>query len=96
MQGMLDQFLNFSSSYLIIPDFKPTDALEIIIIAFLIYEVMVWIKDTRSWMLFKGIVILLVFVLFASVLNLTTILWLAEKTLNVGIIAVIIVFQPEL
>ena len=55
-----------------------------------------WIKDTRSWQLFKGIVMLLVFVMFASVLNLTTILWLAEKTLNVGIIAVIIVFQPEL
>lgn len=96
MQGIIDQFLNFTSSYLIIPDFKPTDAVEIIIIAFIIYELMLWIKDTRSWMLFKGIVILLVFVLFASILNLTTILWLAEKTLNVGIIAIIIVFQPEL
>lgn len=96
MHTILDQIANFSSSYLIIPDFKPTDALEIVIISILLYEVMVWIKDTRSWMLFKGIVILLVFVLFASILNLTTILWIAEKTLNVGIIAVIIVFQPEL
>lgn len=96
MRAVIDQIINFGSSYLVIPDFKPTDALEIVIIAVLIYEIMVWIKDTRSWMLFKGIVILLVFVLFASVLNLTTILWIAEKTLNVGIIAVIIVFQPEL
>lgn len=96
MRAVIDQIVNFGSSYLVIPDFKPTDALEILIIAVLIYEVMVWIKDTRSWMLFKGIVILLVFVLFASVLNLTTILWIAERTLNVGIIAVIIVFQPEL
>ncbi|MGN9018831.1 diadenylate cyclase CdaA [Lachnospiraceae bacterium HCP1S3_C3] len=92
MQNIID----FASSYLVIPDFKPTDALEIVIISFLIYEVMVWIKDTRSWQLFKGIVMLLVFVMFASIFNLTTILWLAEKTLNVGIIAVIIVFQPEL
>lgn len=96
MRAVIDQFVNFGSSYLVIPDFKPTDALEIVIIAILLYEVMVWIKDTRSWMLFKGIVILLVFVLFASLLNLTTILWIAERTLNVGIIAVIIVFQPEL
>lgn len=96
MRAVIDQFVNFGSSYLVIPDFKPTDALEIVIIAVLIYEVMVWIKDTRSWTLFKGIVILLVFVLFASVLNLTTILWIAERTLNVGIIAVIIIFQPEL
>lgn len=96
MRAVIDQFVNFGSSYLVIPDFKPTDALEIVIIAVLIYEVMVWIKNTRSWILFKGIVILLVFVLFASVLNLTTILWIAERTLNVGIIAVIIIFQPEL
>lgn len=96
MRAVIDQFVNFGSSYLVIPDFKPTDAVEIVIIAILIYEVMVWIKDTRSWMLFKGIVILLVFVLIASILNLTTILWIAERTLNVGIIAVIIVFQPEL
>lgn len=96
MRAVIDQFVNFGSSYLVIPDFKPADALEIVIIAVLLYEVMVWIKDTRSWMLFKGIVLLLVFVLFASILNLTTILWIAEKTLNVGIIAVMIVFQPEL
>ncbi len=96
MRAIIQKIIDFASSYLVIPDFKPTDALEIVIISFLIYEVMVWIKDTRSWQLFKGIVMLLVFVMFASILNLTTILWLAEKTLNVGIIAVIIVFQPEL
>lgn len=78
-----------------VPKFSATDAVEIIIIAFLVYEVMVWIKSTRAWMLFKGIVILLVFVLVATIFNLTTILWIADKTFNVGIIALIIVFQPE-
>ena len=96
MRAVIQNIIDFASSYLVIPDFKPTDALEIVIISFLIYEVMVWIKDTRSWQLFKGIVMLLVFVMFASIFNLTTILWLAEKTLNVGIIAVMIGFQPEL
>ena len=57
---------------------------------------MIWIKNTRAWTLFKGIVILIVFVLLAAIFNLNTILWIADKTLNVGIIAAIIVFQPEL
>ena len=78
-----------------VPKFSATDAVEIIIIAFLVYEVMVWIKSTRAWMLFKGIVILLGFVFIATIFNLTTILWIADKTFNVGIIALIIVFQPE-
>jgi diadenylate cyclase len=47
-------------------------------------------------MLFKGIIFLLVFILFASIFEMNTILWIASKTINVGIIAVIIIFQPEL
>lgn len=73
-----------------------TDVVEIIIISFLIYEVMVWIKNTRAWMLFKGLVVLLAFSLVAAIFHMNTILWIVDKTINVGIIAVIIVFQPEL
>jgi diadenylate cyclase len=47
-------------------------------------------------MLFKGIIFLLVFILFASIFEMNTILWIASKTINVGIIAVITIFQPEL
>ncbi len=73
-----------------------SDIIEILIIAFLVYKIMIWIKNTKAWVLFKGIAVIGVFVVMASILNLTTILWLAEKAFNVGIIAVIIVFQPEL
>lgn len=95
MQSVLQNLATFMDKYMTVPKFSATDAVEIIIIAFLVYEVMVWIKSTRAWMLFKGIVILLVFVLVATIFNLTTILWIADKTFNVGIIALIIVFQPE-
>ncbi len=96
MQGFIQNIVSFIEKYLTIPKFSGTDAVEILIIAVLVYEIMLWIKNTRAWMLFKGIIILLAFVLFATVFNLTTILWIADKTFNVGVIAAIIVFQPEL
>lgn len=96
MHTITQNVISFIEEYLTIPKFSMTDMFEILIIAFLFYEVMVWIKSTRAWMLFKGIVILIFFVLIATVFNLTTILWIADKTFNVGVIAAIIVFQPEL
>lgn len=73
-----------------------TDIIEIIIISIVFYHIMLWIKNTRAWSLFKGIVIILTFTLIALYFHMNTILWIAEKTLNVGVIALIIVFQPEL
>jgi diadenylate cyclase len=74
----------------------PVDYVQILIIAALIYYVLLWIKNTRAWNLLKGIVVILLFVLIAAVFEMTTILWLAENLFNVGIIAVVVVFQPEL
>ncbi|MGN0342927.1 MAG: diadenylate cyclase CdaA [Roseburia sp.] len=72
------------------------DIVEILIIAFLFYQVLKWIKDTRAWTLLKGILVILVFVLVAAIFQMNTILWIAEKTINVAVIALIIIFQPEL
>ena len=78
------------------PDVRITDILEIIIIAFLVYQIMVWIKNTKAWMLLKGIIVLVVFILVASALKMNTILWIAEKSISVLAIAALVVFQPEL
>lgn len=83
-------------SSLYIPRISWSDIIEIIIIAFVIYNVLVWIKNTKAWALLKGIIIVVVFALIAYVLNLKTILWIASKTISVGIIALVIIFQPEL
>ena len=72
------------------------DVVEILIISFLIYELILWIKSTRAWNLFKGIMVVLIFVLMAAFFQMSTILWIAENTLNVGLIALVIIFQPEL
>ena len=90
---------NFIRDYLVklyIPRRTWTDIIEIVIIAFVIYNVMVWIKNTKAWVLLKGIIIVVIFALIAYILNLKTILWIAGKTISVGIIALVIIFQPEL
>lgn len=90
---------DFINSYLgewYMPNFRVTDFVEIIIIAFLAYHVMAWIKNTKAWMLLKGIVVLAVFIILAAIFKMNTILWLAEKSISVLATAALVVFQPEL
>ena len=72
------------------------DIIEILIISFLFYHILLWIKSTRAWNLFKGIMVVLLFVVVAAFFQMSTILWIAENTFNVGLIALVIIFQPEL
>lgn len=92
----IKSFVNDYLVWLSIPKLTLTDILEILILAFLIYHIVNWIKSTRAWMLVKGIIVLVIFSLIASILNFNVILWIISKTINVGIIAVVILFQPEL
>ena len=96
MREMIDYIQNFISMGTFSAFRHPTSYLEIAIIAFIIYHILVWIKNTRAWTLFKGIIVVLVFALLAELLHLTTILWIFGKTFNVVAIAVIVIFQPEL
>ena len=79
-----------------VPKITKTNVLEIVILAFVIYEIMVWIKNTRAWTLLKGIVVILVFAVMAWILKLYTILWILEKTALIATTAIVIIFQPEL
>ena len=92
----IKSFVNDYLVWLSIPKLTLTDILEILILAFLIYHIVNWIKSTRAWMLVKGIIVLCIFSFIAYILNFNVILWIISNTINVGIIAVIIVFQPEL
>ncbi len=91
----ISAFLNdyFGAS---LPNIHVTDVIEILIIAFFIYQFLKWIKNTRAWVLFKGIAVIAVFFIIAALFRMSTILWLGSKLLNAGIIALIVVFQPEL
>lgn len=77
-------------------DVRIIDIVEIFIVAFLVYELMLWIKNTKAWMLLKGMIVLGVFILGAAVFQMHTILFLAKESINVLAVAAVIVFQPEL
>lgn len=78
------------------PSLGVSDALDILIVAYIIYKIIFWIKETRAWVLFKGILVIFALAAVATLLKLNTILWILSNTISVGIIAVIVVFQPEL
>lgn len=95
----MSQLANFAGIYLNrlhMPAIRWTDILEIIIISFLVYQIILWIKNTRAWSLLKGLIVILVFILLAAILNMTTILWIAENVLSLAVIATVVVLQPEL
>ncbi len=87
---------SYFHKYFSIPSISVIDIIEMIIIAVIFYYLIIWFKRTSAWTLVKGILVILVIMLLAQMFNFSTILWIITKTLNVGIIALIIIFQPEL
>ncbi len=82
--------------FLSLPRMTLIDLVEVIIIAFALYHIILWMRKTRAWNLFKGIVVLLLCYLIAYFLDMSTILWIFNRTLAIGITALAVVFQPEL
>lgn len=82
--------------WLYLPKITFADILEIIILSYLIYHIILWFKNTRAWTLLKGIAVLLILMSISYVFKLNTLMWIFKNTINVGILAVIILFQPEL
>ena len=80
----------------VFPKVDVTDAIEILVLAVIIYHIAIWIRNTRAWMLLKGIALLGLVALVAAIFQLNVILWLFEKTIGVGVTLLVVVFQPEL
>ncbi len=93
---MADIVTMFHSWMSFIPKITYMNIVEIIIITFLIYEILLWIKNTRAWTLLRGIVMILGFAIFTYLLRLDTIMWILEKTALLATTALVIIFQPEL
>lgn len=72
------------------------DIVDILIVAFILYKLYMGVKDTRALALFKGIIILLVITLLSKVLQLYVIYWLLQKLMTMMLVALPVVFQPEL
>ena len=80
----------------ILMSIKVTDVIDIVIVAYLLYRLLGFIKETRAQQLFRGILLIIAFFLVSEVLNLSLLNWLFTKLITVGLIAVVILFQPEI
>ena len=89
-------FRNISWSAFSLPRIRFNDIIDMLVIGFLIYKVLFWVKETRAWSLIKGIGIIAIIYIFAYVLQMRVASWLIINSLNVGLIAVLVLFQPEL
>ena len=93
----MEQIRSFADKYLAhVPSLRVTDIVEIVIISFLVYHIMVWIKNTKAWALFKGVVFIMVFIVLAAVFEMNTILWIAKNVVMYGVVALVVILQPEL
>ena len=96
---MIDWMRNFFDNYtndMYFPSIQVMDIIEILIITVIVYEIMLWIKNTKAWMLLRGIIKLEIFIFLAWIFQMHTILYLAAQTINVLAVAAVVVFQPEL
>lgn len=89
-------FFEKVSTYVNLPKMTITDVVEIIIIAFLCYYMLVWIQNTRAWMLLRGLLVILLFVLVAVIFQMNTIIWITQNMLSVALVALVVIFQPEM
>ncbi len=96
---MFDQvkvFFNEIWTWLRSSIFSFSTLIEIIILSVIMYYIMLWFKKTRAWTLLRGILVILVIMVVARIMNLTVISTILESAFSVGIIALLILFQPEL
>lgn len=73
-----------------------TNVLEILILAFLVYSLLLWIKNTKAWTLLKGIMVLVVCVSIVYLFQMDTLIYIVSRAIDIAIIAALVIFQPEL
>ncbi|ONI42432.1 TIGR00159 family protein [Candidatus Epulonipiscium fishelsonii] len=82
--------------FLKVPMIEARDILDMFVVAFVIYRLIIWIKDTRTWALLKGLASLGLIALAAYIIGLNTVWFIISNLTTFGIIAILVLFQPEL
>lgn len=91
------EYLKFRLSKFSLPvSMSVIDIVQILLIAIFVYYLIVWVKNTRAYMLLKGILFVVVFLIVATFLHMDTILWICKQLSVVAITGIIVIFQPEL
>lgn len=72
------------------------DVLDILIVALLVYKILQFIRETRAAQLVKGLLVLVIATFSSYLLNLHTLYWILKGVMTLGVVAIVVVFQPEL
>ncbi|MDP4143659.1 MAG: diadenylate cyclase CdaA [Bacillota bacterium] len=70
--------------------------LDIAVVSYIFYKIYTLIKETRAVQLLKGILLILLLIPISNVLHLTMLNWILERTITIGVLSIIIIFQPEI
>ena len=87
---------NLQSLAGLLPRITLTGFIEIAIISLMVYAFLNWVRDTEAWVLLRGLFMIFAFVVFCAFLQLDTILWILGRIATIAVIALVIIFQPEL
>lgn len=87
---MLDTLLNVLSG------FRITDALDIAIVSYITYKILEFIRETRAQQLVRGIIVILAVFFVSDVLDLYVLNFLLKNLFTIGVVAIVVLFQPEL
>ena len=90
--AILDNYITKIS----LPRIGIIDIIEILLISVFVYQFMLWIKNTRAYTLMKGILVVVAFIFIAYIFEMNTILCIVQKLGSVLIMAILVIFQPEL
>ncbi|MBR0172149.1 MAG: diadenylate cyclase CdaA [Lachnospiraceae bacterium] len=96
MLQYIQAFLNNYLPDLHMPRVRVIDVVEILILSFVLYQLLVRVRHTRIWSLLKGVAVIVAFYMFAVLFEMTTIMWIVERLFSIAVIALVVVFQPEL
>ncbi|KIS03930.1 diadenylate cyclase CdaA [Paucilactobacillus wasatchensis] len=70
--------------------------IDIGVVWFLIYEVTILLRGTRAVQLFRGILVIVIVKLISWYVGLSTVSWIMDQVINWGVIAIVVIFQPEI
>lgn len=72
------------------------DVLDILVVAYIFYKIYMLMKETRAEQLLKGILLIILLIPISDALRLTMLYWILNKTITIGVLSMVIIFQPEI
>lgn len=79
-----------------IENIRVSDILDIIVVSIIFYKTYNLIKETRAEQLLKGILFVFLLIPVSGFLHLTTLNWILNETITIGLLTIVIIFQPEI